>query len=462
MKKAKNPLGLLFLIFLLLYAQNIFAWWNFDVVETKLNGLRGQRFIVIGNDGIIHIVYEDLDADYSQRITKHAYKDGLFWQTEMIPDTQNLFPNGDIFIDSNNKLHMIFLGSSSTEYIIYYGTNCSGSWIIERVASYSMGGNYSVSKLVLDSNNKPHLSYIPSPPDVRYAYKDSTGWHIQVVNEEEGAYFSYLALDSFDNPHIVYEGWVGEETWGGGRFEHTYKDNTGWHTEVINEDNVDPIFEVLFSNDTLHILYEDYPTGNLKYVFKDSTGWHKEIINEERISGDASMILDSRGNPFISYRLQLPDYHYVFYFVQKDETGWQTQEFDDLGYCGLHSMAVDSDNNLHINYRCLKRNYLNTFEFHREYILKYAKRIETGWQKEVVDRAHSFAVWWPPFSVNVFGNNISAGGEFSIAIDSDGNPHITYVKNCFNHFDSIFWWGGPCSSRGINRLKHATRFDFVD
>lgn len=455
MKKAKTPLGLFFLIFLLLYAQNIFAWWNFDVVETKFNGLRGKRSIVIGNDGIIHIVYEDLDSDHSQRSTKHAYTDGLFWQTEMIPATQNLFPNGDIVIDSNGKLHIIFLGYASMEHLIYYATNSSGAWITEMVTSYSSEGNYRVSKLVLDSNNNPHLSYIPSPPDVRYAYKDSASWHIQVVNEEESAYYSYLALDSFDNPHIVYEGRIGG-------FGHTYRDSTGWHTEVINEDNVDPIFEVLYSKDTLHILYEDYPTGNLKYTYKDSTGWHTEIISEERVSGDASMILDSRGNPFISYTLRLPGYHYVFYFVQKDETGWQTEELDDPGYCGLHSMALDSENNPHINYRCLKRNYLDTFQFHEEYILKYAKRIETGWQREVVDRAHAFAVWWPLFSFNVFGNSISVWGDSPMAIDLDGNPHITYVKNCYNHFESIFWWGGPSSSRGINRLKHATRFDFMD
>lgn len=457
-QNGKTFLGFICLFFLLLYTQNIFAWWNFDVVETKFNGLRGNRSIAIGNDGIIHIVYDDVVDPGS---TKHAYKDGLFWQTETIPDTQYLSWMGDIVLDSHGKLHLILVGYAFRGYNIYYSTNCSGSWITEKVTSYSREGNLTVSKLVLDSNDNPHFSYITDPPNVRYTYKDSTDWHIQVVNEEEGAYFSYLALDSFDNPHIVYEGWVGEETWGGGRFEHTYKDTTGWHTEIINEDNVETIFEVLYSNDTLHILYEDYPTGKFKYAYKDNLGWHTEIIRE-RVA-DASMILDSGGNPFISYILRQAGYHYVFNFAQKDETGWHTEELNDPGYCFTYSMALDSENNPHISYMCEKQNYFGDFQFHQEDILKYAIRIETGWHIEVVDRAHAFAVWWLPFSINVFGNSIRIRGS-SIAIDSDGNPHITYVKNCYNHFESVFEWGGgvPSSSMGINRLKHATRFDFVD
>ena len=74
-------------------------------------------------------------------------------------------------------------------------------WQIERVDSNGLG-NY--SSLALDSSGWPHISYWDyTNADLKYAYKDASGWHIETVDYVGyvGAYTS-LALDSADHPHI--------------------------------------------------------------------------------------------------------------------------------------------------------------------------------------------------------------------------------------------------------------------
>jgi hypothetical protein len=366
-------------------------------------------------------------------------------------------------LDSNGMIHIIFgnmtYNDSEYERSIYYSTNDSGYWSTEKIASFTGEDDFPISKIVLDSKDKPHISYVPYPLGLRYAYKDSTGWHIEIINEEN-VYYSLMTLDSSDNPHIIYEGEVNVFT-RKGKFKHSYKDSRGWHTELINEDNVQNIFEVLYTENNLHLLYEgEY---QLRYAYKGTTGWNIELINEDT-GHNPSMTLDSRGNPFISYTLY-PENNPVFYYVHKDDAGWHTEEFfDELGFCSWYSISLDSEDNPHLSYRCNKRNYLwETFKFHTGYILKYAKRVGAGWQIETVDRSYTFAIPWLPLLVNVFGNHIS--NNFSMALDLDGEPHIVYLKNCFNYFTSLYLFSNdsePNDSAGTTSLKHATRFDFVD
>jgi hypothetical protein len=62
--------------------------------------------------------------------------------------------------------------------------------------------------LALDASGRPHIAYYDGDDaDLKYAFKDAAGWHIQAVDAEGyvGEYCS-LRLDSAGRVHICYQG----------------------------------------------------------------------------------------------------------------------------------------------------------------------------------------------------------------------------------------------------------------
>ena len=78
-------------------------------------------------------------------------------------------------------------------------------WSTEIVDS-NIGG--SGSSLALDSANNPHISYLTYDNSLKYAWRDSSGWHSQTV--QANSWDPSLALDSTGTPHISYISWPSE------------------------------------------------------------------------------------------------------------------------------------------------------------------------------------------------------------------------------------------------------------
>ena len=76
-------------------------------------------------------------------------------------------------------------------------------WYTETVDN---GGQGRYSSLALDAGGYPHISYYDyQNADLRYAYQDASGWHIQVIDSagDVGKHTS-LTLDQAGYPHIAY------------------------------------------------------------------------------------------------------------------------------------------------------------------------------------------------------------------------------------------------------------------
>jgi len=85
-----------------------------------------------------------------------------------------------------------------------YATNLSGTWQISTVDPNKENGRY--NSIVIDSNNKVHMSYEDgSSNNLNYTTNVSGPWEMFTIDSEEGTgSFTSIAIDSDDYIHISY------------------------------------------------------------------------------------------------------------------------------------------------------------------------------------------------------------------------------------------------------------------
>jgi hypothetical protein len=84
-------------------------------------------------------------------------------------------------------------------------------WNIETVDSDGSVGYY--TSVALDSGDNPHISYRDmGNRDLKYARWNGTGWNIETVDSDGSVgYYTSLALDSGDSPHISYHDYTNDD-----------------------------------------------------------------------------------------------------------------------------------------------------------------------------------------------------------------------------------------------------------
>jgi hypothetical protein len=212
-------------------------------------------------------------------------------------------------LDSKGYPHISYW--DDTAACLKYARWTGGDWRIE-VIDNIRGERLEIS-LALDSDDRPHISYIADHPAegyyelLKYARWAGAGWKVEVVdNEGIGCRWVHMVLDSGDRPHIVYyfspprvNGPPGE--W----LKYAHWTGAEWKFEVI--DTVGPGGSppgpaiALDSADNPHIAYL-YLRSMLKYARWTGSGWEFEIIdNEGWVGGETSLALDENNRPHISY-----------------------------------------------------------------------------------------------------------------------------------------------------------------
>jgi hypothetical protein len=148
---------------------------------------------------------------------------------------------------------------------------------------------------------------------LKYAYRDSAGWHVQTVDDEGRD--PWLALDSAGLPHISYcriPGMYCEE------LRHARWDGTKWIISTLEDGERTGFYTslALDSADHPHISYHSLDAGAvLKYARWSGAVWHIETADRNEGSGYyTSLVLDSADRPHIS--------HYDLHAKELRHTWW--------------------------------------------------------------------------------------------------------------------------------------------
>ena len=394
MKKTKNVLRIVWVISMLLHAQVVFAWWNTEVVDKRYFGIAiSLNSLAVGDNGNSHIVYF-VDGEII-----YAYHDKWNWHKEVVDNSEYPYNYPSIAVDTSGKPHIIYFNKGNE---LMYSYKDSSEWLTEIVGDDIYQSKTSLALDRTDNPHICYYSLEEDEEGLKtalkYAHKDSSGWHDATAVSGSTWRFSQpysiaLALDRTDNPHISYysKEEVDEEHWKT-VLKYVYKDSAGWHDEIVESDSVlsytSSTALALDTNDLPHIVSSiSGDNASITYVYKDSSGWHTEIVFNPIWSpkirwgiSPPSIALDINNDPHISYGyatsacspvgLLLPCFFSAaIEYVEKNNLGWQRRTLDRTygsgvylgpsfplpiiqfhGNFGVSSIALGLNGNPHILY----------------------------------------------------------------------------------------------------------------
>ena len=258
-------------------------------------------------------------------------------------------------LDSNDKPHISYL--DDTYHTLKYAKYSGSQWnieTIERIDFATMVDGFSWmtfrTSIAIDSNDNPHISYNrgwTSPGHLCYAKNTGSSWSIETVDTGGSSGFgehSSLALDSDEYPHIVYRG-------GGNEIKYANWTGSSWDIELIESHTPDSTSLAIDNEDNPHVLYRNRD-DELIYARKNSGVWTIETVVNELGSDYLSLDIDDDNNPHITYCRYASTSDCSFEYAKKINGWWHMEQIETAPELMVreHSLKLDSSNIPHIGY----------------------------------------------------------------------------------------------------------------
>lgn len=275
------------------YAHRLGTAWQIETIDTGQVRSVGTS-LALDKDGNPHVAY------FINGGLIYAHLQAGHWITETVTtDVFNAF-YPSLALDSQGYPHISYSRGN-----IWYVYKTAGGWQTPQNVQYVEAANASNS-LALDQNDVPHISFRSAYENsLKYASWDGTGWTYNTIDlTENPGWANSLALDQGEYPHISYISLVSHNNY---KLKHAYKDSGGWHIDVVDQTGGNNYSSLTIdSQGRLHISYTNYDTDQhtLKYAYKDEGGWHTAIVDANvsgSLTGYSSIDTDSNGFPHIGY-----------------------------------------------------------------------------------------------------------------------------------------------------------------
>ena len=252
------------------------------------------------------------------------------------------------------------------------GISHAASWKCKAVDKAVDGGSVETGfSIAVTSDGKPRIAYeyrIDLDWNVRYAYKDETGWHIQGIARGDSP---SLVLNPAGNPRIGY---------GDSTLFYVYNDGIDWvSTDALKNPYVHPqgVSLKLGSTSQGCMSYVCGDNATLQYVYQNDAGWHNVPADDpdhKATSLWTSLALDG-STPHIGYGQRDGEDHNLRH-AWWNGTVWTHETVDAVGNAGedYSPLVLDQNGKLQIAY----------WQTGGASNLLYAWKTGEGWQKETV------------------------------------------------------------------------------
>jgi hypothetical protein len=273
----------------------------------------------------------------------------------------------------------------------------SESWVIETVDTATRAGFFNPMAL---NEGSPHVAYSGAHGEVRYAHWTGSDWVVDTVDMTHIGRGLSMALDSDGYAHMAYLGKDDQSL----RYAHWTGSN--WALEQVGGP-VWSIFSPGIAVDSTNYPHIAYAGGRaLNYARWNGSTWMFDILDSTVSAVQyVAMVLDSSDCSHVCYGMSGLKY------AKRTGSVWSIDTVDPVG--GSHNAIVlDNNGYAHIS-------YVSLCELSAR--LMYARWTGSAWETEIID------------SVGLYD------GEYrtSIALDSDGYPHISYPSFDTAAFDSL-------------------------
>ena len=228
------------------YAEWDGASWQIQTVDTAGNTGQQSTLVLDGQDRP-HICYIASYLDI-----KYSAWDGSNWQHKILGENPC---DLSMVRDAAGTIHIAYRDLS---YGLTYGTWNGAAWSTHAVDNNGQYAGSSCS-LALDSQGRPHISYI-ADNDVRYASWDGMSWIVETVDADENqAGATSLAIDGLDRPHFCY--------YGQRDLKYAYYDGDSWAIDILDTcGSVGPTSLTLDAWGLPHIAYEVNDSRTVYYI----------------------------------------------------------------------------------------------------------------------------------------------------------------------------------------------------
>jgi hypothetical protein len=272
-------------------------------------------------------------------------------------------------------------------------------------------------------------------------------WNTQVVDHRGSG--GSLAIDSKGNPHVLFSDWyIDNEYWETRAFNLNY---VVWAGTSWSNQSLDPAIVggslALDSNDNPHIIFS---TSNiLKHAFYDGKSWTIQTIDFSPIGNTGySWVLDSKGNPHIVYTTYNEGTN-TFKYSYLDGANWKTQIIDSsnatLGYYQSPSLVIDSSNNPRIIYCEATKYYFTENASWPTSDVIYVSRSGSGWSiQNVVSNVGSTG----NLAIDFWGNPSFTYYRFeNLSYTNHGSYNTYHVDSSLNY---AHWGGFSWITQGVD------------
>lgn len=320
-------------------ASAVFTGWHSEVLKNFGGGSSYylSPSLAVDSAGKSHVSF----YDYVNKDLIYGWQDTSAWQFYTVDSTGDVGQDSSIAVDTSRYPHIGYYDYTAKQ--LDYAWKDGTGWHIQVVDNVQY--DFPDPSIALDGSGYPHISYCDRyHGELKHAWKNITGWHNETADTVK-AYYSSIDIDSGGYPHISYY----DNTYSGSAdnndLKYVWKDGSGWHAQTVDStgDVGAHTSLALSSSDDPHISYYDGTTGNVKHAWNTGSGWNFEQVDTGSYT---SIKLDTGNDPHISYGYAGTGHGLNYAF--KNATGWHTREVDVSGYAYETSLALDSSKLLKI------------------------------------------------------------------------------------------------------------------